>query len=133
MIDPDIIQSKIEEDESPILEFKREWYWDNLTPSTNLGDKWGEFVKDLVSLANGYLDYVGKDRYLIIGYDEVESKIFNVDSNNIKILEDLRAFKKILTQKLEKITNPTILTFNVEFVVISDLRRGTNSYNITQH
>ncbi|WP_225085172.1 hypothetical protein [Pectobacterium colocasium] len=62
------------QDESPIIEFKKEWYWNILTPKEEMATKWGEFLKDLISLFNGYLGYVGKNRYLIFGYSESEKK-----------------------------------------------------------
>ncbi|OQK17262.1 hypothetical protein AU255_05055 [Methyloprofundus sedimenti] len=116
MIDPEIIREKVDEDETPILEFKRQWYWDNETPKEEMSGKWGEFIKDIISLSNGYLNFVGKDRYLIVGYCESESKIFEVNTHNIKILKDLRYFKKQLVQKLEKYTSPSLVTIDVELV-----------------
>ncbi len=118
MIEPELIKQMLNYDESPILEFKREWYWDNSTPKVCMGDKWGELIKDIISLSNGYLGYTGKDRYLIIGYCENESKIFNVDKDNIEIFGNLRIFKKTLIEKIESYTSPPLLTFNIEFINI---------------
>ena len=36
--------------------------------------KWGEFLKDIISLANAYHSYVGQSRYLIFGFCESEKK-----------------------------------------------------------
>ena len=46
----------LKKEESPTVEFKRQWYWDDSTPSEEMSDKWGELLKDLISLANGYLN-----------------------------------------------------------------------------
>ena len=70
MIDPDEIRQKIDSPETPILEFKRQWYWGKKGENESLQDAWGEFIKDIISLGNAYLGYCGKNRYLIIGYDE---------------------------------------------------------------
>jgi hypothetical protein len=45
----------LKKEESPTLEFKRQWYWNDSTPSEDMADKWGELLKDLISLANGYI------------------------------------------------------------------------------
>ena len=61
-------------EESPILEFKRQWYWDDSTPSNEMSDKWGELLKDIIALANGYLNRAGECRYLIFGFSVVFQK-----------------------------------------------------------
>ncbi|MBW3020729.1 ATP-binding protein, partial [Candidatus Woesearchaeota archaeon] len=120
MINVEIIKEKIQENESPILEFKKEWYWNNNTSRTEMGNRWGEFIKDIISLSNGYSGFVGQDRYLIIGYCERESKIFNINKNEINNLQDLRKFHKKLVQKLELYTSPTLLNLEINFVEIEN-------------
>lgn len=48
------LQWLLSQSESPILEFKQEWYWNDSTEKEEMNVKWGEFLKDLVSLFNGY-------------------------------------------------------------------------------
>lgn len=108
----------LEQEESPILEFKRQWYWDDDTPKNEMADKWGELLKDLISLANGYINKVGEYRYLIFGFSETEKKLYNFDFANIKQLENIARFKKDLLQKMEKYTRPSLLEINIETVVI---------------
>lgn len=67
----------LEKEESPTLEFKRQWYWNDSTLPNEMGDKWGELIKDLISLANGYINKAGEYRYLIIGFSETEKKLIN--------------------------------------------------------
>lgn len=105
-------------EESPTVEFKRQWYWDDSTPSADMPDKWGELLKDLISLANGYLNKVGEYRYLVFGFSEDERKTYDINSNKIKQLKNLTNFKKSLLQKLESCTKPALLDFNVELVVV---------------
>lgn len=31
----------LKREESPILEFKRQWYWNDSTPKEEMADKWG--------------------------------------------------------------------------------------------
>lgn len=105
-------------DESPILEFKRQWYWDNSTPVNEMAAKWGEFQKDLISLSNAYLEQQGKKRYLIIGYSDEDGDFFDINRTNIKQLSDKREFKKSIIQKLELITKPALNNFSIEFLEI---------------
>ncbi|MEY8214642.1 MAG: NACHT domain-containing protein [Colwellia sp.] len=108
----------LQKDESPILEFKRQWYWGGTPVAAEMSDKWGELIKDIISLANGYLGYVGQFRHLIFGYAEDESKLYNVDIKSIKHLKDLRRFKKSLLQKLEKQVKPSLLQISIEEVEV---------------
>ncbi|MEM7590465.1 MAG: ATP-binding protein [Cyanobacteria bacterium P01_A01_bin.83] len=120
MIDSHTIEQKLKEPESPILEFKREWYWTDNTAKEEKSDKWGELIKDVVSITNGYIGFVGKERYLIIGFCESQNKTYNVDCNTIKELKDLRSFKKKLTQKLESYTSPAIVDYEINFINIDN-------------
>lgn len=108
----------LEKEESPILEFKRQWYWDDLTTANEMADKWGELIKDLISLSNGYINSVGAHRYLIIGFSETDKKTYNVDFDKIKQLKNIRKFKKDLIEKLERYTKPSLLDLTVETVTI---------------
>ena len=108
----------LEKEESPTLEFKKQWYWDDTTPPGEMSDKWGELIKDLISLANGYINKVGQHRYLIFGFSETERIISNVDISSIKQLKNLAKFKKNLLQRMEKYTKPSLLELNVEMVML---------------
>ncbi len=117
-VDGDLIREKLRENESPILEFKREWYWDSTTPKSEMSDKWGELIKDIVSLANGYVGYCGQERYLIIGYSDNEGKIYNVDCGQIKHLDNLRKFTKDIISKLEAYTSPALPGVEIDAVEV---------------
>lgn len=120
MLDVYSVKQLVTQDESPILEYKKQWYWDDETPKTEMSDKWGEFIKDIISLSNGYLDFVGKTRYLIIGYCESDLLFHNVDIEKIKKLRNLKTFKNELITKLEKYTSPTFLNFDVNLVSVDN-------------
>ncbi|TIH11065.1 NACHT domain-containing protein [Pseudomonas leptonychotis] len=107
----------ITEQESPTLEFKRQWYWDDTTPATDMADLWGELIKDIISLSNGYLGHTGRNRHLVIGYSETERKPFNIGISKIKQLQNLTAFKKDLIRRLEKYTTPSLTDINIETTV----------------
>ncbi|CAK4068390.1 NACHT domain-containing protein [Vibrio sp. 16] len=106
----------LSKEESPILEFKRQWYWDDNTPKDQMSDKWGEFQKDLISLSNAYLGYTGQKRYLIFGFSEEDKEIHNISLDNIKQLKNLNIFKKNLCQRLEKLTKPSLLDFEIKLI-----------------
>lgn len=118
MFEPDVIRKLLELDESPILEFKREWYWNSASENGDLGSKWGEFLKDIIALCNGYINFTGHDRHLIIGYCEKERAIYNVDMTLVKILQDMREFRKKIIERLEKLVNFPPLSLQIEPVII---------------
>lgn len=108
----------LKKEESPTLEFKRQWYWDDSTPSEEMADKWGELLKDLISLANGYINKVGEYRYLIFGFSEEQKKTYNLEIDEIKQLKNLKSFKKLLLQKMERCTRPAFLDINIKKVLV---------------
>jgi hypothetical protein len=110
----------LEKEESPTLEFKRQWYWDDSTLSDDMADKWGELIKDLISLANGYINKAGEYRYLIFGFSETEKKTYNLDVSNIKQLKNLTRFKKDLLQRLEKVTKPSFIDINIKMLTVEE-------------
>lgn len=114
------IYELLKENESPILEFKRKWYWDNSTPTSEMADQWGELTKDIISLSNGYLGHASKTRHLIIGYSESERKIYDIQSKNIKCLNNITSFRKDLIRRLEKYTTPSLTDINIEIIEIED-------------
>lgn len=118
MLEPDDIRKLLELDESPVLEFKREWYWNSANENEDLGPKWGEFLKDIIGLCNGYINFTGHDRHLIIGYCETERAIHSVDTQSVKILQDLREFRKRIIERLEKLLVCPPLSIQIESVVI---------------
>jgi hypothetical protein len=110
----------LEKEESPTLEFKRQWYWDDSTLPVDMADKWGELIKDLISLANGYINKAGEYRYLIFGFSETEKKTYNLDVSNIKQLKNLTRFKKDLLQRLEKVTKPSFIDINIKMLIVEE-------------
>ncbi len=110
----------LEKEESPTLEFKRQWYWDDSTLPHDMADKWGELIKDLISLANGYINKAGEYRYLIFGFSETEKKTYNLDVSNIKQLKNLTRFKKDLLQRLEKVTKPSFIDINIKMLTVEE-------------
>lgn len=70
--------------ESSKVDFKRSWYEQvGADPEYNRKSK-NEMVKDIIALHNGGLDSIGKDGFLIIGYDEQSKEFFDVDIKDNK-------------------------------------------------
>jgi hypothetical protein len=118
MITVDEIYACLQEEESPVLEFKRDWYWTNASSPVEISRQWGEFLKDIISLCNSYVGYCGIDRYLIVGFGEADKKVYPIDISSIKKLSDLKLFKKDLLARLEKIVNTPPLNIEIETVLI---------------
>jgi hypothetical protein len=106
----------ISEHESPILEFKRQWYWDDNTQASEMADLWGELIKDIISLSNGYLGHTGKTRHLVFGYSEAEKKIFDIELSKIRQLSNIQTFRKDLVRRLEKYTTPSLTDIEINIV-----------------
>lgn len=115
----EIIEDILEKNEGPDLEFKREWYWNESTPSNEMGDKWGELIKDLLSLANAYIGFVGVNRYLVFGFCESEKEIHDIDTSKIKHLKNLIEFRKNLIAKLEGYTKPSFINLDIKIVEVN--------------
>ncbi|MCK4840605.1 MAG: ATP-binding protein [Methylococcales bacterium] len=120
MITKDQLKDLLKKNESPVLEFKREWYWNDSTSPSEMSDKWGEFLKDIISLSNGYLGFVGVHRYLVIGFSESTQEIHDVGIKKIKSLNSIKAFRKTLIQKLEGYTQPAFISIDIEFVKLDE-------------
>ena len=101
--------------ESPVLEFKSQWYWGE----DEKGDKsnaWGEFLKDFGSLVNANSNYHGQNRYLVFGvkddgtmcgvkFEPLESEKFineikNKVENFFNIFPDFKIYKSIKDDKI---------------------------------
>jgi hypothetical protein len=104
--------------ESPILEFKRQWYWDDSTDASEMSVKWAELIKDIISLANGYVGKVGDTRHIIFGFCEETRKLFNIDLSCIKQFKNISNFKKELISKLERYTRPALIELEIHFIEV---------------
>jgi GTPase SAR1 family protein len=116
MIEMEEVERLLNQDESPILEFKREWYWLDDAVKSDRTKLWGEFYKDIISLCNGYIDYVGRDRYLIYGFCERERRVYPLDRSRISHLQNLRELKRKVIERLEELLDAPLLELDVEIV-----------------
>jgi hypothetical protein len=118
-----ITQNKLKEllnnVENPKLEFKSQWY----SGSEKLDDKgWGEFLKDLITLANGNLGFVHQTGYLVIGASDTDPQdknpreLFHIDSNGM--LSDLQGLREQTLKKLSATCSPPISNIQMEFVEV---------------
>ncbi|MFW1841594.1 RNA-binding domain-containing protein [Acinetobacter pittii] len=99
MLDNTLLNTLLNKNESPILEFKSQWYW-NDGGSNNKAKEWGEFLKDFASLTNANSNYHNQKRYLIFGVKDNGQ----VCGTNFNEFEDER-FISELRSKLENFFN----------------------------
>lgn len=111
------LQQLLRKPENPKLEFKREWY----SGPEKLDDKgWGEFLKDIIVLANGNVGFVGQTAYLIIGADDSDPlpgetrKTFHVAA--VGMLSQLQQLRDTALRKLRNVCSPSIPALSLEFV-----------------
>lgn len=103
------LKKLLAEVENPKLEFKSRWY----CGTDQLDDKgWGEFLKDIISLANGNVGYTGQPGYLIIGASDTDPEpnnlrdTFHID--NCGMLSNLQKLREITLRKLREICSPSL-------------------------
>lgn len=100
-MDAEELKVLIEQNESQTLDFKREWYWDDATPQQERSKRWGEYIKDLISLSNGYHTNAGEPRYLIIGVQESDKSLHDAFAKPTRFLENLESARLETQRKLE--------------------------------
>lgn len=101
MFDAVLFKTLLSNVESPILEFKSCWYW-NENECNDMAKAWGEFLKDFASLVNANSDYYGQVRYLIIGVND------NGEISGCNLPDLIKEnFKNQIINKLEKNFNYT--------------------------
>lgn len=112
------------------LEFKREWYWNtNEKPSekSEIQKKWGEFIKDVLAIANGNTNSFQQTRFLIYGFDENTSSFHDcgiTHSSYPKLLAHIKG-------KIESHISPRIQ--KIKYHLISDNNSNYFIIEIEQH
>lgn len=121
----DISQLKLllAEVENPKLEFKRGWYCN----TDKLDDKgWGEFLKDIIGLANGNVRYAGKVGYLIIGASDTDPDnnkqrdTFNIDKNGM--LSNIQKIREVTLRKLRETCSPPLSDLSIYFIQLEEYK-----------
>ncbi|WP_038343781.1 RNA-binding domain-containing protein [Acinetobacter sp. A47] len=123
MLDTTFLTTLISKSESPILEFKSQWYWDENIENFDKLNCWGEFLKDFASLVNANHAYHNQNRYLIFGikddgsicgidFLELETEKFinqlkNKIENFFNFYPDFKIYKNV-------INNKKIIIFEIE-------------------
>ena len=107
------LQELIQREENPKLDFKQEWYWNKNTPRQQKQKGQGEFVRDIIALANGHPDFVYKTAYLIIGIEDKLKKIYDFDKN---IMEPFDKFKQEIVEIINNYAQPNIIDLDINWV-----------------
>jgi hypothetical protein len=123
-MDIEQLQKLLVESENPKLEFKSQWY----CGTEKLDDKgWGEFLKDIIALANGNIGYVGKTAYLIIGVSDTDPKpnylrdTYHVD--NYGMLSDIQKLRETVLRKLRETCSPSLSNINIYFYDLEEKKQ----------
>lgn len=115
------LKALLQEVENPKVEFKSKWYCN----TDQLDDKgWGEFLKDLVSLANGNIGYTEQNGYLIVGASDTDPNVgelrdtFHVESCGM--LSNLQKLREITLRKLREICSPPLSDIKIYFLEVEE-------------
>ncbi|CAA6822547.1 MAG: Unknown protein [uncultured Sulfurovum sp.] len=102
------VHTLIAKNESPKLDFKRQWYKKEELKT--------ELIKDIIALANGNIHTIGHPSYLIIGIKENSNgnELYDVETES-----NLETIKKQLLQNLQKYATPAIHDLTIEKFMIS--------------
>jgi predicted HTH transcriptional regulator len=104
------LKELITQGENAKVDFKRQWY--------KKEDLKGEFVKDMLALANGDIHSTNKRAYLIIGIEDESKSFFDFDTSAIP-----RSLDKLTQQLLEILNNfsqPEFLSLEIDWVDYDD-------------
>ena len=111
------LKTLLADSENPKLEFKSQWYCN----TDQLDDKgWGEFLKDLITLANGNSGFAGQTGYLIIGASDEDPRIgqqretVHVARNGM--LSNLQKLRETTLRKLRETCSPSPADIDLSFV-----------------
>lgn len=127
---PDELRTLLRRPESATLEFKREFYHLNHPDQQEKEKQRGEFIKDILALANGNATAAGEPAYLIIGADDRlgadgTRALFNVSD----VIPDQRT----LLGLVNKVCEPTLDTLLCESIVVDGVRLIVITIPATPH
>lgn len=94
------LRSLLTQEESPTLEFKKQWYAIDSPQQQTKDAQKEEFIKDILALANGSATTAGETAYLIIGPDDKER-----DANGQRILHPVTEPTPSLQMLLQWVNN----------------------------
>lgn len=108
------------------IDFKRKFYKissEDYTSVTNqqqvknlIKKQWGEFIKDILSLANGNVNTVSQEGFLIIGVDDKTKSLHDIGAI------DTAAIRQQLITKLEDHCKPAIPDITCELIKVEEKR-----------
>ncbi len=111
------LKSLLSNSENPKLEFKSKWYGN----TEKLDDKgWGEFLKDIITIANGNSGFTGQPGYLVFGASDEDPQngssreIFDISKNGM--LSDLQKLRDIILRKLRETCSPPLAKIDIDFI-----------------
>jgi len=99
------LQTIIDQGENAKVDFKRQWY--------KKEDVKGEFVKDMLALANGDIHSIDKTAYLIIGIEDKNKNFFEFE---VPAMKSPSRFVKEILQNLNNYSQPEFTLLELEWV-----------------
>lgn len=115
LITPEKVERLLQEQESVYLEFKQKMYQINCGKEQGEAIHKGELIKDVLSLANRNVAYIGKTSYLIIGASNDQDENGHREIFNIT---DSVPSKKDLIQLVNAYCEPPVENLESDTVVI---------------
>lgn len=107
------------------IEFKREWYWnanEKASEKLEIQKKWGEFIKDVLAIANANTNSFQQTRFLIFGFDEKTLKFhdcgINISSYYNLIVDIKGKIESHIKPKIRKIQYYLITENNENYFII---------------
>ncbi len=122
-MDTSQLKQLLRETENPKIEFKSGWY----CSTDQLDDKgWGEFLKDIISLANGNIGYIGQTGYLIVGASDTDPEYnklrdtFHV--SDVGMLSNIQKLREVTLRKVREICSPPLSDIKIYFIELEEYK-----------
>jgi hypothetical protein len=125
-MNPDELNHIIDQPEGLKIEFKRHLYkitdsdYSLMTPQQKRKElkllQWGEFLKDILSIANGNVNATSQNGYLIIGVEDATKEKYDVGQI------DETSLRKQIIQRLTDIANPPLADIHCNLIELEGKR-----------
>lgn len=114
----------IKKPEGPKLEFKQAFYQLNIQDANIRNQHWSEFIKDILSIANGNIGFASQEGYLIIGVGDYlgstgRRSLYSCANVDVDIQQALRKVNEISRPPLPNLDVDRVNIDGCEIIVIT--------------